>query len=253
MDADALRDEAQALGWWYHNVELAPGVWTNPAAGEYPAARWQHVEPYVPADLTGKTVLDLGCNSGFFGLQLKRRGAARLVAVDTFGPCIKQAALVARAWGLEIELVHADVHRYLWESDEVFDHVMFLGTFYHLRAPLLALDRVAARTREKMYFQTVILDYEPNWQPSGDLPVFQPSPYLDPGFPKGFFIERTANNDASNWWFMNRSCVEAHLRASGFERWQRSGEDVYVCEAPDPARVNRYAAMWPQSLRPQAT
>jgi len=45
MDADALRDEAQALGWWYHNVELAPGVWTNPAAGEYPAARHFQRDP----------------------------------------------------------------------------------------------------------------------------------------------------------------------------------------------------------------
>src|SRR5215471_20825222 len=70
------------LGPWYHNVVFAPGIMSNPQNADYPASRWRVLDPVIPKDLRGKSVLDIGCNSGFFSLEMKKRGADRVVGVD---------------------------------------------------------------------------------------------------------------------------------------------------------------------------
>ena len=81
---NALRDgrasAAAALGPWFHNIDLG-GVQTAPDhfLGDYPAVKWRRFAHAIPADLSGKTVLDIGCNGGFYSLEMKRRGAARVL------------------------------------------------------------------------------------------------------------------------------------------------------------------------------
>jgi len=72
----------ERLGPWYHNLTFA-GTSTLSATPDYPASRWSMLEPLIPEDLRGKTVLDIGCNSGFFSVEMKKRGAARVVGIDT--------------------------------------------------------------------------------------------------------------------------------------------------------------------------
>src|SRR5262249_39125817 len=68
------REEAansiERLGPWYHNVTFATDLMTNPSDADYPASRWRILEPFIPKDLRGKSVLDIGCNSGFFSLEM---------------------------------------------------------------------------------------------------------------------------------------------------------------------------------------
>jgi tRNA (mo5U34)-methyltransferase len=248
MDAAELRRKIDALGYWYHNIELAPGVWTNPAQGQYPLARWQIIEPYVPADLTGKSVLDLSCNSGFFSIQMKKRGAGRVVGVERFGPAVKQAHLVTSTLGVDIEIVHDDVYSFLWNNQEMFDYVFFLGLFYHLRAPLFVLDRLGLFVREKMYFQTVVRGDAPSAPPAeipADIDINDPKVLTQPNFPKAFFIEGLANSDWSNWWFVNSACVHAMLRSAGFTRYTQAASDTFVCDAPpDRSAVPDYGTRW---------
>ena len=80
---ERIRERAEALGPWFHNMELR-GVRTAPEhfLGDYPQVKWQSFRDSLPADLTGKTVLDIGCNAGFYSMEMKRRGAARVLGVD---------------------------------------------------------------------------------------------------------------------------------------------------------------------------
>ena len=100
-----------------------------------------------PQDLTGKTVLDLACNSGFFSIKMKQRGAKHVLGIDVPGQ-IEQAKLVAEVYNADIELLAQNVYEFMLTNTTQFDYVLFLGLFYHLRHPLLVLDRAAELTRE---------------------------------------------------------------------------------------------------------
>ncbi len=66
VDRTRLAQRIEELGDWFHSLDLH-GVPTapHPFLGDFPKIKWKHVAPYVPEDLTGATVLDIGCNGGF--------------------------------------------------------------------------------------------------------------------------------------------------------------------------------------------
>ncbi|HET6315728.1 MAG TPA: DUF1698 domain-containing protein, partial [Chloroflexota bacterium] len=81
-----LEARIQDLGPWFHNLRLGegPAVQTAPhhPLGDFPANFWQFFKHAVPDDLRDQTVLDIGCNGGFYSFELKRRGAARVLGLD---------------------------------------------------------------------------------------------------------------------------------------------------------------------------
>src|SRR5437667_598247 len=108
MERHAIVQKMEALGPWFHNYEIASGVWTNPtgeAPGvEYPLSRWRLIEPLLP-DVQGKSCLDVGCSSGFFSLKLKELGAADVLGIDFEQQprAIDQAQFAARTLGLDVD------------------------------------------------------------------------------------------------------------------------------------------------------
>src|SRR4030081_1574838 len=103
MSQTEIRHRIAELGDWFQNLDLE-GVPTAPNhfLGDYPAFKWQSFAHAIPADLTGKSVLDIGCNAGFYSLEMKRRGAARVVGIDSQRDLVRQAMFVRRTIGLEI-------------------------------------------------------------------------------------------------------------------------------------------------------
>ena len=97
MTAAELRRQADALGPWFHNIDLGDGVWTAPDhfLGDYPGVKWRRFADALPADLTGKSVLDIGCNGGFYAIAMKRRGAARVLGLDSDERYLAQARFAA--------------------------------------------------------------------------------------------------------------------------------------------------------------
>ena len=83
MSKDEIQQRVVALGNWFHNINLG-GIQTAPQhfLGDYPSFKWQQFAHAIPADLTGKTVLDIGCNAGFYSIEMKRRGASRVLGID---------------------------------------------------------------------------------------------------------------------------------------------------------------------------
>src|SRR5262249_42485176 len=89
---EETRQRVRALGKWFHNLELN-GVQTAPDhfLGDYPSIKWRKFSRALPSDLQGKTVLDVGCNAGFYSFEMKRRGAARVLGIDASDEYLAQA------------------------------------------------------------------------------------------------------------------------------------------------------------------
>jgi tRNA (mo5U34)-methyltransferase len=234
---DEIALEVQKLGPWFHNLDLE-GVPTAPRhfLGDYPRQKFARFASAIPEDLTGKTVLDIGCNAGFYSMEMKRRGAARVVGIDTDDTYLAQARFAARVTGIDIELRNLNVYE-VGKLGEKFDIVLFMGVLYHLRHPLLALDIIHDRVvDDTMVFQSMqrgsnLLDaVEPDY-PFSETVVFE-----RPGFPKLHFIEKKYADDPTNWWVPNRACVEAMLRSSGFRIEANPEPEVYICRTAEARR-----------------
>ena len=140
LTGEQIRANIQKLGKWFHNIDLQ-GIKTAPDhfLGDYPNVKFQRFAHAIPENLQGKTVLDIGCNAGFYSIEMKRRGAARVVGVDSDERYLEQARFAAKVLGADIEFKNLSVYD-LASLGEKFDIVIFMGVLYHLRHPLLALD-----------------------------------------------------------------------------------------------------------------
>ncbi|BDG07476.1 TIGR04290 family methyltransferase [Anaeromyxobacter paludicola] len=230
MERGQIEARVRALGEWFHNLDLG-GVATAPDhfLGDYPRAVWESIQGSVPADLRGKTVLDVGCNAGFFSLEMKKRGAARVVGVDHDERYLAQARLAAEVSGLDVEFENRSVYD-LARLGGRFDVVLFMGVLYHLRHPLLALDLLHAHAvGELLVFQSMIRGSQGRIPVAEDYRFEEREVFDHPAWPKLHFIERAYCGDGTNWWIPNRACVEAMLRSAGFDPQPIAGTEVYVC------------------------
>lgn len=227
---EALRAQIENLGPWFHNLRL-DGVQTAPGhfLGDYPKVKWERFRKSLPADLTGKTVLDIGCNAGFYSLEMERRGAARVLGIDTDERYLRQARFAADVTGARVEFRHMAV----WDIaslGERFDLVIFMGVLYHLRHPLLALDLIHEHVgKDLLLFQSMLRGSRRIAPVKEDYDFNEAAPFNQAGYPKMHFIEDCYSHDQTNWWVPNRACAEAMLRSSGFSIEQQPEEEVYVC------------------------
>lgn len=232
LTTEQIRRRVADLGQWFHNLDLR-GVKTAPEhfLGDFPAVKWQRFAHALPGDLSGATVLDIGCNGGFYSLEMKRRGAQRVLAIDSDPNYLAQARFAAEVCELEIEFRELSVYD-VDRLNERFDLVLFLGVFYHLRYPLLALDLIRRHVvKDRMLFQSMLRGADEVESIAEDYPFWEKDLFNRGGTPRLYFIERSFANDSTNWWVPNRACVEAMLRSAGFEILDRPEEEVYVCRA----------------------
>lgn len=225
-----IRQRVDALGPWFHNLDLK-GVPTAPKhfLGDYPNVKWRRFSSIIPENLAGMTVLDIGCNAGFYAMEMKRRGAKRVLGLDTDDEYLEQARFAAGVSGLEIEFRKLSAYD-VGALGEQFDLVIFMGVLYHLRHPLLALDLIHQHVaRDLLLFQSMqrgdsrIDRVEKNYD-------FWTTEHFDsPGYPRLNFIEHKYADDPTNWWAPNRACVEAMLRSAGFVITAHPEEEVYLC------------------------
>lgn len=227
---DQLERRVRELGEWFHNLNLH-GVQTAPNhfLGDYPEVKFRRFASAIPEDLRGWTVLDIGCNGGFYSLEMKRRGADRVVGVDADPRYLAQARLAAEALEMEIELRQLSVYD-VAQLGERFDLVIFMGVLYHLRHPLLALDLIHEHvTRDLLLFQSMQRGSDELMDVKPDYPFEERALFDDNRFPKMHFIEHCYTGDPTNWWVPNRACVEAMLRSAGYEITAHPEEEVYLC------------------------
>ena len=216
---DDLRRQADEIRW-FHSIELAPGLVTR--GQDDTRARVDILE--LPEDLAGRTVLDVGAWDGFFSFEAERRGAARVVAADSFawngsnwstkaGFELARSALGSRVEDVEVDVL--DLH-----PDRLgrFDVVLCLGVLYHMRHPLLALERVASVTGGQLILETAV-DCTWTRRPAA-----------------AFYPHHGMGDDPTNWWGPNPEAVVGMLRAVGFPRVEVVSPDSWAYRLARSAR-----------------
>jgi tRNA (mo5U34)-methyltransferase len=243
LTRDEIQDRVRSLGKWFHNICLN-GVWTAPDhfLGDYPALKFQNFAHALPRDLRGKTVLDIGCNAGFYSIEMKRRGADRVLGIDFDEQYLAQAKLAAEILEVDIELQKLSVYD-VASLGEKFDLVVFMGVLYHLRHPLLALDLIREHVaRDLLLFQSLQRGSEQVDMLEEDYVFDEREIFDSPGYPKLHFVEKKYSGDPTNWWIPNRAGSEAMLRSAGFEILSHPEEEVYLCKV---SPVEESGAVYP--------
>jgi tRNA (mo5U34)-methyltransferase len=235
LTREQIRARAAALGDWFHNIDL-DGVPTAPNhfLNDYPNVKWRRFRHAIPEDLSGRTVLDIGCNAGFYSIEMKRRGAERVVGIDFDDRYLAQARFAAEVKGQDIEFRLLSVYD-LAELAERFDVVLFMGVLYHLRHPLLALDLIREHVARDLLVYQSMQRGSPDVAPvRADYDFFEQKHFTAPGYPKLHFIEHQYAGDWTNWWAPNAACSAAMLRSAGFEILEHPEEEVFVCRVAEP-------------------
>jgi tRNA (mo5U34)-methyltransferase len=225
MTSAQLERKVAEFPFWYHRIVLPGGVVT-------PGLNPLNVKVYgIPDDLTGMRVLDVGAWDGYWSFEALRRGAREVVAIDDFSDYLGQLdGSDRRAWETfdfcrealghdpalcqRTELSVYDVSE---ERLGRFDVVFFFGTLYHLRYPLMALDRLAAVCDGTIFVESQICDdYSAH---RGGLGSGYPDDHMVMEF---FPNDELAGND-TNWWAPSLLCLGHMIRAAGFgsvEAWK---------------------------------
>lgn len=197
---------------WFHRIRLDAATVTPgdcPHTAEDATARFG-----LPADLTGKTVLDIGVWDGLFSFEAERRGA-RVTAMDTIpergGNWGGTAGFdfARRLLGSQVEFRCASVHDLDPAVHGQFDYGFFFGVLYHLTDPYDALRRVLSVTRDTCLIETAISLH----RDALTSPIWEFRPGND--------------NDPTNYWYPTVSGLAAMLRSVGFAdafvHWAQQG------------------------------
>jgi tRNA (mo5U34)-methyltransferase len=173
--------------------------------------------------------LDIGCNAGFYMFEMKRRGADRVVGIDSDPRYLAQAALAAEVTGLPVELRQMSVYDII-ALQERFDAVLFMGVLYHLRHPLLALDLIREHVVDDLLVCQCLQRGSTNAMPvHEDYPFEETDIFQSDGAPRMQFVEHRFAGDPTNWWIPNAACMVAMLRSAGFRIERRPEPEVYLC------------------------
>lgn len=182
---------------WFHKIPLGEEICTPGLQDCAQTLRRIH----MPPDLSGRTVLDVGANDGYFSFEAKRRGAARVVALDTWERKYDQTQSIdnirfcAQVLDLEIEIVQADVLDY---QGGPFDVVLFMGVLYHMQDPLAGLRKVARLARDLVIVESHVID-------GGPPPMMR------------YYPGAELNRDPTNWWGPNESCLKEMVATAGMQ------------------------------------
>ena len=238
MPSVSLHAQISDLGPWFHNLRLqdqsrAEEVQTAPEhpLGDFPANFWQFFQQAVPTDLRGKSVLDIGCNAGFYSFEMKRRGASRVLGVDHDPLYLAQARFAREQLNLDVDFRQGDVYDIdTVVGNQTFDFVVFMGVLYHLRHPLYALEKVARLVGGRLLFQSMERGSWDVAEFADDFPFSERDVFFDERFPRMYFVEHQYAGDATNWWIPNPACTRALLRSCGLRVVEHPCQEVYVCE-----------------------
>jgi tRNA (mo5U34)-methyltransferase len=200
-DANRRKLEELARLGWYHSIELPDGQ-VIPGFQTVANSRRRIGQFPVPPDLRGKRALDIGAWDGWFTFELERRGA-RVMAVDSTP--VERFRIARELLGSQAEYRIDDVCRLSPAKIGYFDIVMFLGVLYHLKHPVLALEKVCELSTDMVCVESFVTD------DGSDLAA---KPVME------FYETTELCGQFDNWVGPNTTCLLAMCRSAGFARVQ---------------------------------
>lgn len=223
-------EEIKNMAPWFHNIHLPTGEQTAPEhfLGDFPSFKWENIKNSIPEDLTGWKVLDIGCNAGFYSLELAKRGAT-VTGIDLDEHYLTQARWIAAQFGLDDRISYKQMQVYDFaHTEEEFDLVWFMGVFYHLRYPLLALDILSQKTKKMMIFQTLSLPGKEEMDVPDDVEFHKREILKTDSWPSMAFLENNLAGDPTNWWAPNHQGIISMLRSCGFRVTDMPEDETYI-------------------------
>jgi tRNA (mo5U34)-methyltransferase len=218
MTRDEILNAKERLAPWFHRIDLGNGIFTKTESmmGEpvdNPREMWEVIGRCLPADLRGKTVLDVGCNGGFYSVEAKRRGARRVLGVDGQRHHVRQALFVRKALGLDLEFRRFSIYNLTPEIIGRFDITLALGLVYHLKHLVLALERLFGLTNELLIVESAIIP--PEGTPLSFRQTLGSAQQL---LHPIFYADNSpdAKEQVFNWFLPSTAALEALLRNVGF-------------------------------------
>jgi tRNA (mo5U34)-methyltransferase len=243
----SISEKVASVPHWYHQIPMPDGTLT-PGINDSAGTLKIYDSLGFPRDFTGKRVLDIGCADGYLSFIAEKRGALEVIAVDYRLPTASGFSVAAEILGSKVKHVVDNVYELSPEKYGLFDFVIFAGVLYHLRNPLLALDKVRAMVKVGggVIVESHICDaeLEENMHKIG-LNTLQIEELSELAI-WSFYYANTLNNDASNKWAPTLSglchvCKEAQLMPASFKRFGSRG--ATLCDAVEDASLEHFRKM----------
>ena len=200
----------------FQNWEIFPGIST-----EGPKPVTAHLDRLqFPARIDGLRVLDIAPWNGFFSFECVRRGAA---SVTSFGPddpdktgfnAVRELLQVED----KVKYIQASVYDLTPDVHGTFDIVLFLGLIYHLRHPLLALDRVWEVSEQRMFTDSPIIDtivFDRTISEEQRKEILEAGTITNQ-LPMAYFTKGSETGDPYNWFMPNGKAFRAWVESAGF-------------------------------------
>lgn len=240
MTREEILADLKLLEPWFHRIDLGDGIFTKTESvmGEpvdHPLGPWQTIQKLLPPDLSGKTLLDVGCNAGFYAFEAKRRGAKRVLGVDGQRQHVRQGLFVRKVLGLDVEFRRLNVYELSPRTVGQFDITLALGLLYHLKHPILALENLYQVTKELLIIETAIMP--PERTPESFVHPLGEKEMLLHGLA---FVEnpRDAKEQVFNWFLPGVESLKALLRTTGFSEVEvveaKNERAIVVCRKTKP-------------------
>lgn len=195
-------DALGRTGWW-HSFEL-PGGRKISGVSTVAAQKARISQFPIPGDLRGKRVLDVGTWDGWFAMEMERRGA-EVMAVDRFeNPRLYE---IRELLGSRVDYQQLSVYDLSPERVGRFDIVLFMGVLYHLKHPLLALERVCSVASDLVAIESFVLkDRHARGLSLETRPLME------------FYENDEFGGEFDNWWAPTAPCLLGLCRTAGFVR-----------------------------------
>lgn len=147
--------EIDAVYWWHH-INLGNGIITPGHQGDDDINE-RYLSMLQLPDLTGKTVLDIGCSDGFYSFECEKRGAAKVIAVDDPKINASRGFHVAKnILRSQVEFIPINLFDINPKEFGKFDIVLALGLIYHLKSFYIGLEIIKELTKELVIIQSRI-------------------------------------------------------------------------------------------------
>src|ERR1700682_5353542 len=188
------------IGWW-HSFGLPEGR-TITGVCSLESLKNRIAQFPIPERLTGKRVLDIGTWDGWFAFEMERRGAD-VVAIDCWdNPRFREVHSLLHS---HVDYRQMDVYELTPERIGRFDIVLFMGVLYHLKHPLLALERVCALSTDFAAVDSFVIREK-----------HLPGAGVETRAVMEFYETGEFGGDFTNWSGPSLPCLMAFCRTAGF-------------------------------------
>ncbi len=201
------RNTFYSKGWW-HSFELPDGTRIE-GLNDLAGLKERISQFPIPEDLRGTRVLDIGAWDGWFSFEMERRGA-EVMAIDNWdNPRFHE---IHRLLHSRVDYRQMDVYDLSPQRIGRFDIVLFMGVLYHLKHPLLALERVCALTTGMAAVDSFVLREE-----------HIPGVGVETRPIMAFYETDEFAGQTDNWVAPSLPCLLAFCRSAGFARVELRG------------------------------